>query len=179
MKGNGIAALRCWPVRVELGGVVYRIAPHPAVTWIVPLVDNDWFAIVPALLDPADVTVDEALDNGTVTHVDCLQAARDAVSVTAGVPWWVALRLIQTMAETPELAGELALQGVDAAVVSLGAVVQALYRVVVREADRKQRRKIDSDLERVPAEVSIEERIAQATVSSGFEEMARARGLSF
>lgn len=163
---------------VELGGVVYRIAPRPAITWIIPLVDGDWFGIVPGLLDPAESSIDEALDNGTITHIECLRAARDAVSAASGLPWWSALRLVQVLAETPELAGGLVVNGVDVTTASLGAVTQALYSMIIRETDSKQRQKIDSSLTRMPTDMSIEDRIAQASQSSGFEEMARARGMS-
>lgn len=176
MKGNGIAALRMWPVTVDLGGSTYRIAPYPAIRWVVPIVDDDWFAIVPGMLDPTDRDVDDALDAGTITHEDCARAARDAVGVAAGVPWWSAVRLVRSVLEAPDVTGELILRGVDVQVVSLGAFVQAAYRVFTRDADKKQRAKIDQSIEVVPPELTLADRWDPGAEASGFEAMMRQRG---
>jgi hypothetical protein len=176
MKGNGVAALRVWPVTVNLGGTAYRIAPLPAIRWAVPIVDDDWFAIVPGMLDPTDRGVDEALDAGEITHEDCVRAARDAVGVAAGIPWWSAVRLVHSVLAAPDVVGELVLCGVDAQTVSLGAFVQAAYRLFTRDTDKKQRSKIDRDIESVPPELTLADRWDPGAEASGFEEMMRQRG---
>jgi len=176
VKGNGIAALRVWPVTVDLGGVAYRIAPYPAIRWIIPIVDDDWFAIVPGMLDPTDWDVDDALDSGTISHDDCVRAARDAVGVAAGVPWWSAVRLVRSVVESPDVAGELLMRGIDAQVVSLGAFVQSTYRVFTRDADKKQRAKIDRDIESIPPGLTLAERWEPEAEASGFEAMMLQRG---
>lgn len=176
MKGNGIAALRVWPVSVDLGGATYRISPYPAIRWVVPIVDDDWFAIVPGMLDPTDRTVDEALDDETITHDDCVRAARDAVGVAAGVPWWSAVRLVRSVLEAPDVTGELLMCGIDAQTASLGAFVQAAYRVFTRDADKKQRARIDQDIETAPPELTLADRWDQGAEASGFEAMMRQRG---
>jgi hypothetical protein len=176
VKGNGVAALRIWPITVDLGGVTYRIAPHPAIRWIVPIVDDDWFAIVPGMLDPTDRDVDDALDDGTISHDDCVRAARDAVGVAAGVPWWSAVRLVQSVVQAPDVMGELVMCGVDAQTMSLGAFVQAAYRVFTRDTDKKQRAKIDQDIEATPPELTVEDRWSPDAEASGFETMLRQRG---
>lgn len=176
MKGNGIAALRVWPVTVDLGGTTYRIAPYPAIRWIVPIVDDDWFAIVPGMLDPADRSVDDALDAGTIGHADCIRAARDAVGVASGMPWWSAVKLIRSVMVTPDVLGEMVLRGVDAQVVSLGAFTQATYRLFTQETDKKQRAKIDQEISAAPPELTIADRMDLSEGSSGFEEMMRQRG---
>lgn len=176
MKGNGIAALRTWPVVVDLGGTIYRIAPYPAIRWIVPIVDDDWFAIVPGLLDLSDRGVDEALDDGTIRHEDCVRAARDAVGAVSGVPWWSAVSLVQSSVGTPEVIGELLLHGIDPQTVGLGAFVVAAYRVFVRDADKKQRAKIDADLDTPPPGLTLADRWDPGAESSGYEAMMRQRG---
>ena len=176
MKGNGVAALRVWPVVVDLGGVTYRIAPLPAIRWIVPLVDDDWFAIVPGMLDPTDRCVDDALDAGEITYEDCIRAARNAVDAVAGIPWWSAIRLVRSVLDAPDVIGELVLRGVDAQTVSLGAFVQAAYRVFTRDADKRQRAKIDRDLESVPTGLTVADRWDPEAEASGFEAMMLQRG---
>lgn len=176
MKGNGIAALRVWPITVDLGGTAYRIAPHPAIRWVVPIVDDDWFAIVPGMLDTTDHGVDEAIDTGAITHEDCVRAARDAVGVAAGVPWWVAVRLVRSVLEAPDLTGELLMRGIDAQAVSLGAFVQAAYRMFTRDLDKKQRARVDQNIEAVPPELTLADRWDPEVEASGFDAMMRQRG---
>lgn len=176
MKGNGIAALRAWPITVDLGGTAYRIAPCPAIRWVVPIVDDDWFAIVPGMIDTSDHGVDDALDAGAITHEDCVRAARDAVGVAAGVPWWSAVRLVQSVLAAPDVTGELLICGIDVQSVSLGAFVQAAYRVFTRDADKKQRARIDRDIEAVPPELTLADRWEPEAEASGFEAMMRQRG---
>jgi len=176
VKGNGVAALRIWPVTVDLGGATHRIAPYPAIRWIVPIIDDDWFSIIPGMLDPTDQTVDDALDNGTITYEDCVRAARDAVGVAAGVPWWSTVRLVRSVMSTPDVMGELLICGIDAQTMSLGAFVQAAYRVFTRDADKKQRAKIDQSIETAPPELTLADRWEPEAEASGFEAMMRQRG---
>lgn len=176
MKGNGVAALRVWPVAVDLGGASYRIAPLPAIRWIVPIVDDDWFGIVPGMLDTADQGIDDALDAGTITHKDCVRAAWAAVGVAAGMSWWSAVRLVRAALEAPDVTGELLMCGIDAQVVSLGAFVQAAYRVFTRDADKKQRSKIDRGIEMAPPGLTLADRWEPEGEASGFEAMMRQRG---
>ena len=178
MKGNGVAALKVWPVTVTLQGVTYRIAPLPAIRWVIPIVDGDMFGVVPGLLD-ADSTeaVSSGLLTGTISHQDCLTAARSAIGVASGVPWWAAVRLVQSAIGVPDVVGEMTISGVDATTVSLGGFVFAEYRVFTRDADKKQRAKIDREIMAPPPGISIAERqAAQGDRGSGFEAMMRQRG---
>jgi len=176
VKGNGIAALRVWPVTVDLGGVIYRISPYPAIRWIIPIVDDDWFTIVPGMLDPTDHGVDDALDDGKITHEDCVRAARDAVGVASGVQWWSAVRLVQSVVSAPNIMGELLICGIDAQTMSLGAFVQSAYRVFTRDADKKHVAKFDQEIETAPPELTLADRWEPEAESSGFEAMVRQRG---
>lgn len=176
MKGNGVAALRVWPITVDLGGTLYRISGSPAIRWIIPIIDDDWFGIVPGMLDPMDRTVDDAIDNGTITHSDCVRAARDAVGVAAGMSWWSAVLLVRSVMQAPDVMGELVLHGVDAQTMSLGAFVQAAYRVFTRDADKKQRSKIDRDIETAPPGLTLADRWDPEAEVSGFDAMMRQRG---
>lgn len=176
MQMNGLAALRCWPVKVELGEGTYTIPPQPALSWLLPIIDQDWVGIVPGMLDAADSDVDEMLDERLVSIEDCVGAARDAVTTATGVPWWVATRLALAIVETPEIAAELLLHHVDVETVSIGGLVQTVYRLLVREADKKQRSKIDSQLQVPPVEAGPK-RYDPEVAADLFEQMARSRGL--
>jgi len=175
MKVNGLAALRCWPVAVELGTQVFTIPPQPALTWLIPIVDQDWLGIVPGMLDAEDSSIDEILAEHLVSVDDYVWAARDAVSTATGMSWWAALQLSVAVVDAPELAAELLLHHLDVEVVSIGGLVQAAYRLMVRDADKKQRNKIDSQLQRPPEGVT--KRYDPEMAADLFEQMARSRGL--
>lgn len=177
MQSNGLAAMRCWPVNVELGGEVYTIPAQPAIGWLVPIVDQDWLSIIPGLIVTDGDELDELLSEALITVKDCEHAAQDAVSVVTGMPWWVATRLALAIVGTPEVAGELVLHNVDAGVASIGALLQAVYRMIVRDADKKQRTKIDHDLVRPPDGISSRRSYDPEVAGELFEQMARSRGL--
>lgn len=177
MQMNGLAALRCWPVNVELGSRVYTIPPRPALVWLMPIIDQDWLGIVPGLLDAVNTDIDEMLDECLISVNECIGAARDAVSTATGMPWWAATRLAMAVVDTPEIAAELVLCGIEFETVSIGGLVQATYRLMVRETDRKQRNKIDAQLQHPPVETGPK-RYDPEVAADLFEQMARSRGLS-
>jgi hypothetical protein len=181
MEMNGLAALRCWPVSVALGNEVYSILPQPALAWFLPIVDQDWLGIVPGLLDPADRTVDDLLAARRVSVETCAEAARDAVSTATGMPWWSATGLALAVIDVPELAAELLLNRIDIEKVSIGGLVQTAYRLLVRDADKKQRNKIDSQLRRPPQlsspTAAAPKRYDPHVAADLFDQMARSRGL--
>lgn len=177
MKANGLAALRCWPVRVELGGGTYTIPPRPALSWLLPLIDQDWLGIVPGLLDSSADSIDDLLDQRLITVTDCVDAARDAVSTATGMPWWSALQLAMAVVDSPQVAAELLLNRIDVDSVSIGGLVQVVYRLLVRDADKKQKSKIDSLLQRPPFEVGQQKQYDPKVASDLFEQMARSRGI--
>lgn len=173
MESDGIAALRCWPVRVSVGGADLLIPALPAIEWIVPIADQEILDIVPGLVEGD--SVDEMLADGSVSIEDCVDAARDAIAVAGGMPWWVVVRLVLSATGSADLSGELVLSGVDAGRVSLGGFVQAVYRLLVRDADQKQRQKVDGQLKRPPAGVSGGGYDPQVA-GDLFDQMVRARG---
>lgn len=179
MEINGLAALRCWPITINLGGDTYRIGPRPAIDWIMPLIDEDWMRVVPGLLDrDAGSPLPALLLSGTVQGAECVRAARDATEIAAGMSWWTAVRLVLSSTQYADLSGQLVIDGVDATRVSLGAFTQATYRIMTRDADKKQRAKIDRSLEARPAGLRSEEMYDPKRASDLFAKMARSRGIS-
>ncbi|MCZ7478880.1 hypothetical protein [Micromonospora sp. WMMC273] len=163
------------PVEVTIGGRIYRIPALPAVDWMTALSEGTWLDIVPALLEDTGDELDDALEDGSVTHEDLITAAKDAVEVAAGVKWWTAVRLVQA---TAHVAGELALAGLDMTRVSLGAAVQAVYRVYTRHATEAQQRKVDSELTKLPEGMGAGAAYDEERAADAFEQMARMRGVA-
>lgn len=175
LEGNGVASFKPFPVDVTICGGTYRIPTLPAALWVPPIVEDNWIGIVPGLIE-SDSNIDDEIESGKIKYADCVKAARDAISVSAGVVWWSAVRLVRCAVGSTEIMGELVLCGVDVNVVSLGAFVCATYRILVRDLDKKQRAKIDSDIKAPVEGLSIAERAAAQPGSSGFEAMMAQRG---
>lgn len=179
MQFDPLAALRCWPIDVELGGRTYRIPALPAAVWIETLAEGSWLDIVPGLLADAGDELDDALESGAVTHVELTAAARDALAAAVGARWWVGLKLVQALISDEQgVAGELLLSGVDMASAPLAAVVQAIYRVYTRHAGKEHIARLDMELNRPPEGVSAAEMYDEDAAADAFEAMARARGVA-
>lgn len=180
MDLKGLAALRCWPTRVNLVGQHYIIPAKPALDWLIPIVDQDWLGIIPGMLDDSAEDFEDLLDDGVITITDCVNAARDAIGSASGMPWWSAYKLATAITGNSEIAAELVLRGVDPCKVSIGAILQASYRILVFDTDKKRRNKIDSELKRPPSEASPDgaKRYDPNVASDLFDQMARSRGMS-
>lgn len=172
---DAVAALRCWAVTVDLGGRPYRIEPRPAAAWMAAILDDAWDDIVPGWCDDQDDALDDALTSGEVTMTECIRAAQDAVAVAAGARWWVAARII-TAGTAGGTLGEILLSGIDPERRPLGAVVQAMYRALVRHADKNDRTRLDLELDRPPPGTPAAERFDADAASAAFDRAASARG---
>lgn len=162
---NPVVSLRPRAVEVALGDWVYTIPARPAVDWVEAVLDPDGLAIFPGLTEGDDGEAYEdvitGLARGTMTGQEIAEAARDAVGAAAGRPWWVADRLIRS-AMHPDVSavvhGRLALAGIDLERVSLGAFCDAVYALCIENmGEEAQRREFESDLNRPPAGVDVEE----------------------
>lgn len=169
MEVDGIAALRPWPIRVQLGGELFRIPPHPATTWVIPIVGDDWLAIVPGLVESDDV--DELITGGQVSGDELIRAAWSAVAAAAGVPWIAAARLVVHAATQGAVSGLMLL---DPDRVSLGAWVQRVYALLVADREQKDISRLDHSLLVMPPELAG---LGEDGDESGFEAMARGRGI--
>lgn len=170
-----MAAIDIWAIEVQLGDAWYRIPPTPAGAWIAAILDGHWLDIVPGMCEDCD-TLDDGLDDGTITAEQCIKAAQDALAEVAGTLWWTAVRLVHLA--TGDAMGELLLAGIDLHTVPLGAVVQAVYRLHTREMSQAKRARLDAQLDKTPPGVSAEERYNPQQAADAFERMAAARGVA-
>jgi hypothetical protein len=171
---DGVAALRCWPIDLDIVGRQHRIGPRPALDWIVAMTGS-WADIVPGLVDPDDLDLTDRIARGEVGYGDLATAARDAIAAAAGLPWWVAMRLVQISTANLSVAGELA-ASTDATRISLAAWCAATYQTIARHADDKQRAKLDRDLTTTPPGMVAREGYDEAAAADAFEAMFSARG---
>jgi len=152
MAADALAALKIWPVEVELGGEVFTVPPRPAAEWFVAILGEEPLPLIPGLMDDADgerigeLLLDEVIDLDLI-----VTRHRELLTVAAGRPWWEADRLIRSSGESWHIiGGELTRLGVDLDRVSLGAALNAIYVVCVRTMDEKERNKFDIDLRLPP-----------------------------
>lgn len=172
MLWDGKAVLRCWPMQVTVAGRAYRLGPRPALDWLDPLLRQDWLAIVPGWADEAEA-LDDLLFDGGATSGELTAAARDATTLAAGVPWWVAVRLMSLIVEQPVLLAPVS--RLDWTTAPLGQVLVTAYEVWTRHADRKRREQFDSTLQQPPAEVTAADRYDPQVAADLFEQAFSAR----
>lgn len=167
-NANGRAALRCWPIQINLAGETFIIPGLPAIKWILKIADEDWLGIIPGLVQGDEI--DDILENSVSRNI-VVSAARDAVSIATGMPWWSACRLTKLAVEDVEFAGALIIAGIDTDHVSIGGFCAACYRLLVGEQDKKQRSKIDFDLGKIPPGITTGEVYDPVQAGNQFERM--------
>jgi hypothetical protein len=172
---NGLAAIRCWPIDVDIAGRQHRIPPRPAAEWIVAITSS-WSDVVPGLIDPSDLDLTDRISRGDIVAADLTVAAKDAVAAAAGMPWWAAVRLIGAGTSQTSVVGELALAAVDATSISLAAWCSAVYQTMARNSDDKQRARLDRDITATPEGMTVEERYDEQAAADAFEARFAARG---
>lgn len=158
-----VAALKCWPVEVDLAGQTYRIPSLPASAWTEALLSGDAFAVVPGLVDDADAdqAVTAGLMTGELTTEDLVEAVKDAWEAASGWRWWEAYRLASAVTD-PVVLGCLARDGFDFERRSFGALCAAVYSLAVANLDEEKRRRFDMDLSSPPVAELLEDEEAMA-----------------
>lgn len=142
-----LRALSRQPVSLTVAGHPLTIPWHPAADWI-EVIRQDPGRLVPELAeDSGDLVIAMAL--GEVPWSAVQEASQQLLGDETGDKWWTVLKLVYSSAQGGVL-GELTLSGVDPARVSLGQWCAAVYRVLTRNAEDKDRLRIDFELELPP-----------------------------
>lgn len=135
------------PVRVHVGARELTLPWRPALDWI-EILRQGPDALAVALCEEPDECV-MALATGALSLSAVQSASHALLEAESGKRWWVALKLAYTSA-TPAVLGELTLSGVDPSRVGFGQWCAAVYRILTRNADAKERMKTDFELELPP-----------------------------
>lgn len=150
MEIAAFAAIR-QPVHLSIAGEPVEVPVRSAGDWIASL-DTD----VPLyeVLSERDARRINALmydqDSG-LDHDMLSQAWKLALSEQSGLPWYVAVRLIQALvAAHPSISGELALRNIDVLTDPLDLVLGAILALVDRGYDKKAKEKTQRDLWAIP-----------------------------
>jgi hypothetical protein len=156
VAADALAALRVWGFEVELAGETFEVPPRPAADWFLAILDEDAILpLIPGLMDDdaedriTDLLLDEVIDAEQIAA-----RSRELLTAAGGRPWWEADRLIRSSgAQWQIIGGELTRLGVDLAVVSLAAALNAIYVICTRTMDEQERNKFDIDLRLPPVGV--------------------------
>lgn len=176
MEFDAGAAVRPRSVIVEVAGREYTIPAMPASEWLLVLERGTWLDIVPGLLPTDDTHIDDQLEAGTLTGDELVRTAREVLQAVCGTRWWIGYRLAYAVTGDPQVAGELVLSGVDTGRISLGALVQAVYRLYTRHADPGKLAQFDARLSEMPEGVTAAEVYDEDRAADDFERMFAARG---
>lgn len=182
LRIEGAAALRCWPLDVDLGGRTFRLPGRPAADWMDAVAGGGWeWEVIPGWLDPLHAAdLDEMFLSGRLTFTECARVSHAALEAASGMAWWTAVKLIRAAIEQPDALGELLHGGVNLAAAPLGLVVAVLYRIYTRHATPVQRNRLDSELSRPPASagVTAADRYDPDVAADAWERAAAARGVA-
>lgn len=176
MKFDARAALSVWPVDVVIGGSVFKIGPQPALYWILHILDDDMFGVITdgISIDDCD-RIEDGLLYGDLRMEDCIKAAHEAIAVVSGTYWWSAVKLVATANQRADIFGEICLAKMDPGQISLGAYVSSIYAICIRNADDKQRKKLNMEIESAPPGVSAMERYDPDLAADQFEALMASR----
>jgi len=164
------ATLRPCEIDVELGGETFTIPALPAVDWLMAVIGEPG-ALLPGLLAVEDQrAVYKMIVQGRLNPAEVNAAWRDVLAAATGRTWWSASRLCMSAADPeawPTVHGRLLTSGVDLDVVSIGALCNAIYFMILQSAkDDEERTSAKFELELPPPGAEQEawddrERIAQ------------------
>ena len=132
---------------LTVAGYPLTIPWHPAIDWI-EVIRHDPGRLVAELAENGSELV-IAMALGEVPWRTVQEASQQLLSDETGDKWWTVLKLVYSSAQGGVL-GELTLSGIDPARVSLGQWCAAVYRVLTRNAEDKDKLRIDFELEMPP-----------------------------
>jgi hypothetical protein len=151
---DAVAGLRPCEVDVTLAGVVYTVPALPAADWLAAIVGEPG-AVLPGLLPLGDqLEIHHRILRGQLEPKEVNQAWRDLLGAACGRSWWSAARLCMSAADAeawPAVHGRLLTSGVDLEKVSIGALCNAIYFMIMSSSeDESERSKHQFELEMPP-----------------------------
>lgn len=167
---SAAASLRPCEIDVELGGETFTVPALPAADWLMAIIGEPG-AVLPGLLSDEDQrVVYKMIVRGRLNPDEINKAWRDLLAAATGRTWWSASRLCMSASDPeawPTVHGKLLTSGIDMDVVSIGALCNAIYFMILTSSkDDEERTAAKLELELPPPGAEQEawddrERLAQ------------------
>lgn len=154
MATDAAATLQPCEIDVTLAGQVFTIPRLPAADWLAAIVGPPG-ALLPGLLSHEDQRVIYRLIlDGELDPEEINAAWRDVLAAASGRSWWSASRLCSAASDQdawPMVHGRLMKYGVDLRRVSIGALCNAIFFMIMDNSkDEEERSKARFELELPP-----------------------------
>lgn len=158
VETDPLASLASWPVEFKLDGWAYSIAPQPATTWLIAILEEfGSFAPVIELLSESDrARIEQAVIDEQISEQELEEVFRDVVEAVAGRPWWVVLNYLNLIRSFWARFHGRILFGLNPELVPLGAYLDAAHYVFIEGRDEQTVQKIINFLETPPPGLLIE-----------------------
>jgi hypothetical protein len=168
---DAVVGLRPCAVDVTLGGVVYTVPALPAADWLAAIVGEPG-AILPGLLPHDDQReIHRRVLRGQLDLEEVNGAWRELLGVACGRTWWSASRLCMSASDPdawPVVHGRLLTSSIDLDVVSVGALCNALFFMMLNNcADDEERHRVRFELE-LPPPGEVPEEVDQTANAENF-----------
>lgn len=139
------------PRVIEVAGVLYTVEVHPLKTWVAAMHEPLPVLAVLPFLEAQELNRRSYDNEDEVDVSDFAEGWQQALTAATGMQWWVAERLLHALVtDWAELAGALALKGIDALTSPPDLVLSALLAMAVEGMSTKDRRKFEMDLYKPP-----------------------------
>ena len=134
---------------VELGDLIVTVPWVPADRWV-SCVTVSPLTVLSGLTSDADGTaVVERVIDSRLSPEDVARAAYDLLGKAVPFTWWKTVRLL-ALSTRPDIAGHLTLAGLDPRDLTAAQWAMAVYVLVTRNAESKERFKIDVEFDAPP-----------------------------
>jgi hypothetical protein len=130
------------PVPIQIGGRAFSLAWRPAAEWTGV---QTGFDVIAFLSEDDRSTIGRMILDGSVDTDNVVHAAHQVLETVTGRRWWEGCRLF-TVSVQPDVLGHLTLAGVDPWQRSAYEWCAATYALLTRNADEKDRLRIDFQL---------------------------------
>lgn len=148
-----------FPVEVTFANHGFEIPATTALEWLTLLMNPDDFdplAIFPGLLSDEDQDlVWDLMFERDIGVTDLGEMSLLAIAAAAGRPWWVAMRLVATVAQNQHTLGaEMLMRGADATKLSLSGWLDVALLVAMRNQSKSDATMFSMKLEMPPPDVA-------------------------
>lgn len=136
------------PAVLRVGGHSVTVAAGNAAVWLAAVADENWHLRILRMLNTEDqVTLARALAQGSITEVDVVSLAKDAIAAASGMEWWRAMRI---SISSPDVWGALALRGVQPDALTYAGWLATVVALLHEGQDSAGRAKVDMALDVPP-----------------------------